>query len=385
MKKKICIISAFDNWPLRANSRMANVFDYFSERKYDVSIIISDFSHAKKTKINQDKLPNYVTTINTLPYFKNMSFRRIFSHYDFSKKVTKVLCAKKPEIVYVIVPPNFAAYFCAKYCKKENISCVLDIIDLWPETLPINNTVVKHIFNCTVGYGWRWIRNCVLKETTYIISETNRYAPYLESERKDIHVVFLSKGRKLQKYQSFERKSRKLVIGFIGNVNKIINFDSLLYILKHVSTWQISFEIIASGEGMNNLLFRLEQTNIDYYCYGIVYDEEEKRKIMSGWDFGYNGQKDSVVTGLSYKSIDYLYYGVPLLNSVKSDTWEFVEKKKCGFNFMNNDRALKQLVISIDKLTDEDLIAMKKASIETFNTFLSWNIYEKKMDDIFEK
>ena len=82
-----------------------------------------------------------------------------------------------------------------------------------------------------------------------------------------------------------------------------------------------------------------------------------------------------------YKNNTLIYHcNIPVFPKYKKlcDALVFIRSKKA---------MLYESIESVtkNKLTDEDLIAMKKASIETFNTFLSWNIYEKKMDDIFEK
>lgn len=132
------------------------------------------------------------------------------------------------------------------------------------------------------------------------------------------------------------------------------------------------------------MLTRIKNNNIKFHNYGVIFNEDEKQKIMQNWDLGYNGQNDNMVAGLSYKSLDYLSYGIPLLNSVQSDTWNLIEKKRCGINFNNNKHSLRKLVEIIDKMTISEIYEVKCVALDTFDTVLSWNVYKKKMDALFE-
>ena len=42
--------------------------------------------------------------------------------------------------------------------------------------------------------------------------------------------------------------------------------------------------------------------------------------------------KQSVVVGLTMKSIDYFEGGLPIINNIHGDTWEIVLREKIGYN-----------------------------------------------------
>lgn len=42
--------------------------------------------------------------------------------------------------------------------------------------------------------------------------------------------------------------------------------------------------------------------------------------------------KPEVTVGLTMKSVEYLYWGLPLLNTIGGDTWRFIEESQAGFN-----------------------------------------------------
>ena len=57
------------------------------------------------------------------------------------------------------------------------------------------------------------------------------------------------------------------------------------------------------------------------------------------------GTKNTEVA-LSYKSVDYLSFGLPLINSAKHDTMRLINSQDAGFNFDDN-----QIGVLVNKLS----------------------------------
>ena len=68
------------------------------------------------------------------------------------------------------------------------------------------------------------------------------------------------------------------------------------------------------------------------YFYGAVFDQMRKIKILGNCDFAFNMMKESVLVGLTIKSIDYFSMGLPIINNIKGDTWEIVRRYGAGVN-----------------------------------------------------
>ena len=47
--------------------------------------------------------------IDTVPYRKNLSVRRLYSQYDFARKAEKILEKEQADMVYMILPANSLA------------------------------------------------------------------------------------------------------------------------------------------------------------------------------------------------------------------------------------------------------------------------------------
>ena len=93
--------------------------------------------------------------------------------------------------------------------------------------------------------------------------------------------------------------------------------------------------IIGEGPEKESLLRKLQTNNINFKYHGSSFDENFKRSVISSCWFGYNGFKKNVEVGLSYKTIDYLSYGTPLLSSLNksTDTFKLLNKNGVGINF----------------------------------------------------
>ena len=82
---------------------------------------------------------------------------------------------------------------------------------------------------------------------------------------------------------------------------------------------------------------------------------------------------ESVKVGLSIKSIDYLSYGIPLINNLKGDTWDIIEKEKIGIN-ISQDTVISRLP-SIDR----------KRVLNVYNAYFSEEAFRSVVKEELEK
>ena len=86
--------------------------------------------------------------------------------------------------------------------------------------------------------------------------------------------------------------------------------------------------------------------------------------------------KDSVFVGLTMKSMDYFATGLPLINNIKGDTWEIVEKEGLGVNYPFSIEAL--LGFSGKEET-------RRSVRRYFEDNFSGEAFVKRLDKIMEK
>ena len=333
--KKAIIISCFD-WYEKRIEPLVQILS----SEYQVRVLLSDFDHIKKETMQ--KKYKSCTYIHVLPYKRNISVTRILSHIQFGQRVKGYLKEYRPDVIYVLLPPNNVAARCLKYKQRnEKSKLVVDIIDLWPESMPLgsfNRTFLANI--------WRKWRDDSIKGADLVITECDLYQEKLKDVLKDKPVVtnYIFKDNTVEVLKNIKDGkfiNKKVVLGYVGSINNILDIElvgKILCALKDAGIF-VECKVIGDGDHREQFLKMLERSaSVEYY--GQIFDEKEKYKILSECDYGLNIMKSTVSVGLSIKSVDYFSYGIPIINNVKGDTWKLVEQNGLGINVTDDLNAL---------------------------------------------
>lgn len=372
---KVTIINCFES----SVDRVQAIKEYFEEKNNKVSVIQSDFLHIKKEK-RKDAIRDYFF-VETLPYKKNISLKRLLSHFLFSKEAFRQLENFQTDLLYVVAPPNSLVKQAAKYKREHQIKLVIDIYDLWPESMPVEK--VKRILAVPIKY-WANLRNKYLKQADVVITECNLYQEKLKNVLKDIRVtgtVYLTRKLKGEIQIPQKMDTRTLGLCYLGSINNIINIDLIVKLVGAINKRKkVVLHIIGKGERKEEFLETLKENNIEYVFYGEVYDQNEQNRIFEKCAFGLNLMKESVCVGLTMKSLDYFKVGLPILNNIKWDTSILVDKRNIGYNITveNADEKAKQIV----SLTEKELIQLRKNTKNVFYDTFAEKVYRKHMDEL---
>lgn len=322
---KICIVNCFDTYEHRVDL----LVNYFSNKGDDVSVITSNYRHIEKVYRTESK--DKYTFVDTTSYQKNMSYARLHSHWKLAKNIFNNL-PKDIDLLWVLVPPNSFTKRAAEY-KKQNSTTVLvfDIIDMWPETLPVGK--MKNIFPLRL---WRDLRDLHLNAADYIVTECDLYRTRLKNiPNSKISTLYLSYGDRTltRKFVNQNQDSNSISICYLGSINNIIDIQVITNILNSLSKkYSVNFHIIGAGENKDSLLSSAKRLNVNVIDHGKIYDDDKKAEILNSCHFGLNIMKKDVFVGLTMKSLDYFKNGIPIINNLKGDTWEFVESNDVGIN-----------------------------------------------------
>lgn len=321
-QRDVVIVNCFDTY----EHRVELLVRYFESRKQSVLVLTSDWLHFHKSVRTQ--CPQNYEMIHVYPYTKNLSVGRLRSHHYFAKDVLTRLDKLKPKLLWVMVPPNSLVERAAEY-KKAHSECklVLDFIDMWPETMPISKFKSMPPFT-----NWRDLRDTNLVAADAIVTECDLYHTILEKHYApdNIHTLYLA--RKAGEYCSRPQLPEdRVALCYLGSINNIIDIPLIVQIIKGIQQ-SVDFHIIGDGENCQMLIDAAQQAGANVVFHGKVYDSREKQQIFDRCHFGLNIMKKSVFVGLTMKSIDYFEGGLPIINNIKGDTWQFVEQKGIGIN-----------------------------------------------------
>lgn len=337
--KNAVIISCFD-WYEKRLEPIKKILD----SEYEVTILTSDFGHISKKKIeNKYDECEYISVPS---YKKNISVKRIVSHFVFGVKSAFRLNRIAPDMIYLLLPPNNIAMYCVAY-KRKHPECkfYVDIIDLWPESMPLEK--VKNFF---LVKKWREWREKSIASADKVIVECDYYKKYILSSSK-ISPLYLFKNESTIQKEYFSNNINTWIeyniekynighlrVGYVGSINNIIDIEEIVRILLQLKKrYALELHIIGKGEREKAFIDTLNKNKINVRFYGAVFDEIEKMDILGKCHFGLNIMKESASVGLSIKSIDYFSMGLPIINNIKGDTWQFVVDNNLGINIRRGE------------------------------------------------
>ncbi len=363
---KIVIVNCFDTYEHRAEL----LFHAFQEKGHRVEVFASDFCHIEKKRREGGK--KGFRYFRTLPYTKNMSLQRLYSHVRLSRIIFKTIekQADTIDLLWVFVPPNSFAERAGKIKKKyPRMRLVLDMIDLWPETMPVN--AWKSVFPLRL---WGQIRNVGLKNADFITVECNLYKKTLGSilDGKRVETLYLARQPVEYKPQ-LHLPDDRISLCYLGSMNHIIDIDLIGRIIRACKKHKpVILHMIGSGENRERFIQVCADAGAVIVYHGKIYDRKEKQRIFDSCHYGLNIMKGSVCVGFTMKSVDYLEYGLPMINNIRGDTWEAVERYGIGLNWREGC------------FKADDGCGRRHACRAYFEKFLSQTHFEKKVQKIIQ-
>jgi len=375
-KPRVAIVNCFVAW----KDRLDMVIEYFEGKGYEVNVIHSNFDHMQKIKFSTTD--SRYKMIDVKPYYKNMSLKRIVSHIKFSKDAFKEVALNDYKIVYVFAPPNYLIKEAAQYKKKkcnDNVIAI-DLIDMWPESIPLKMFRNNFFFKLWSGY-----RDSFIDYADIILTECDYYFEILQAKmdaRKHYTLHWASKD--YQQSTELPLCSEPLYIAYLGSINNIIDIDLIIAILTNLKkNRDVVFEIVGDGEKRNLLLSKLINHGIKYNYHGKVYDPEKKKLIFDKCHYALNIMKDNVKVGLTMKSIDYFRYELPIINSIPGDTYKLINDYGIGLNI--DRKNLNYTINELLRISTEDLRIMKANTHIVYKKFFSEDAFIDKLDSAFSK
>ena len=371
-KKTAYLISCSDHYSHRLHVTDACL----KQMGYETVYITSDFDHNTKEKFVCDV--EGCIQLHAREYKKNLSVSRILSHRGFAKTVFSYIegLEVQPNLIVSLLPPNFLAYYGARYKKRhKEVKLVFDIFDLWPETFPSNK--LKKLL-APVFKVWSNIRDKNLSAADFVFTECEMFRKMLGLDRKTSKTAYLC-AEPLDFAGKAELSEEKLSLCYLGAINNIISIPDICALIKELtSKKKVELHIIGAGEREEEFVLSAKEAGAEVVFHGAVYDEIKKEEIISKCHFGLNIMKSSVCVGLTMKSVDYFRHSLPIINNIPADTKELVEKNGVGIQ-LDENCAGKLLTLGV-----EDCLKMRENVKNTFNSVFKKDVVLGTIKSVFD-
>ena len=386
--------------------------EYFIHKGNTVQYIFSDFDHLRRARRGISGTAGKTDSGSAVylpmrPYRKNLSARRLLSIRRFAGDVEAYLNGKletlqksrgtawvaENVLVWFLIPANSFVRAASVLKKRYGVRIVLDLIDLWPESIP--RPELQKLPPMRV---WASLRDRYLDCADWIFTECSLYQKILDLPEKKTTVLPWFKdepdgrektGSSAAGSASVGRQDKQpLQIVYLGAVNHIIDIELITEFLRRVKEFlgrenrELLLHLIGEGEHKQDFLRSLAEGEIPFRDYGAVYEEEQKKSILQPCSFGLNFMKSSVRVGLTMKSIDYLSFGIPILNTIPDDTWELVDREKIGVNVDRDHPETAVQAVAEISADPEEWQAMHVRARETFEKNFTRQAFWQVLDSV---
>lgn len=385
----ILLISLFGEG---TNSRV-NKIKTFAFPDDNVTIITSNFNHGNKSLVevkSNEKNETEIIRLPVPPYNKNISLRRIYSHLKFAIEVKKYLnkLKDKPDLIYCAMPTSSTAVIAGKYCKRHKVPFVIDVIDLWPDSL-IPIVKFKFLIKFLI-FPWSLLTREGYKLANYISGESQKYTEVAQKVNPNVPHSYTYLGVNTQTTKDLINSSQimqikphdEIWIAYGGSLGNSYDFDVILEGLKELEYKNIKYKMWFIGGGEKEELIRhiSQENNLNVEITGRI-PYADLLKYLSFCDIAINSFKEETLVVHSYKFNDYVATGCYIMNNLTGETGEMINKYKIGCNFNSRNFSNKLLSTitnwsSISKEIKYNINNLIAAQLETST------IYRKLGEDI---
>lgn len=319
----VTIISCFDVYDNRVELLRKSLCTW----GHRVTVLIPNFRHMQKC--TRGHCPEGFEMLRAAPYYSKFSPARIRSHIIFSRDALERARSLRPDMLWVLAPPNSLVKEAARYKKQRpEMRLVLDFLDLWPESMPVPG------FGATpFGLAWRGLRDHYVDVADTVVAECGQYWTVLRKccDERKLHTLCIPRNPGFRCLGERPPADR-IALCFLGRVNQDVDIQAIGTLIRKLDR-PVELHVIGGGEQEPQLRQTAESAGAAVIFHGRVYGQREKEKIFDRCHFGLNLLRDAERAGLTMKSTDYLRASLPVINNIRGDMWEFIEEHPVGINY----------------------------------------------------
>lgn len=369
------------NFPLSLDGERVGRFSYLmealAERGHNTELITTDFSHGGKRRRAEPRRDLYRTRITQCHepgYKKNISIKRLYSHWVWGRNVYKYLKSiTKPDLIYCAIPSITVAKKTAKFCQQNGIKFVTDVQDLWPEAfcMSIHNKLLQKLFlpmQHSVNKAYAASDLAVAVSDTYV----TRTLSVNKKGSKGISVFLGNDGALFEsekgKY-SVHKKDDELLLCYIGGLKDSYDIPCVIDAMALVEAnkqfdKKVRFVVIGDGPFRQRFEQYANEKQINCTFLGSR-QYPEMASLLCSCDMCINPIVKGSAASIINKVGDYALSGLPVINTQESPEYRnLIEEYQCGINCECGNS--KQVADAIIKLANDLELRnqMSKGSIQ---------------------
>lgn len=382
---KLYLIGPTESILTKRGNRFPNLANFFADENETVIYYTSNFYHAEKRFFSNQEIKeaknglNYkLHVLKVLGYYSNVSARRVFSNFFFSFHLFIILLFKVSKKDRVLLPsrPVELIYFMALLKRIKGVKIYLDIQDIWPDALEIEDKRKKKIFETYC--------NSYLKPSLKYYTNTLHVAPsfkqWLHRYAKDKASHFVPLGWENERWADvkFAEVENFDVIKMVcvAQLQHQIDIMPILKVLKNNNALHLTvLGEDGTGERYEEVMAYINKNDIKNI---EILGKIDRIDMLNYLEDKHIGILPMITSAIPNKIFDYMAAMLPIIVLGKNDSSDFVIENNIGWQCNFNSEDLGVLLQSL-KLGD---IQLKKKEVVSVRQNFSRNVLHKKVKDI---
>ena len=379
-------------------------YDFAKElikRGHSVTIVASSFHYSKYKEMKDYKDKDYLCEkidgidfiwIKTPAYFGN-GISRVKNMISYTYKVLKYipkLDLSKPDIIVGSSVHLFTVWAAYKLSCRYNTPFVMEVRDLWPQTLIDMGISKWHPFILLLG----WLERYLYKKSNKIISNLPYAYDYIGQFVKKEKFIWISNGVDLSNIKYIPKEQEEnFIISYTGAIGIANNLQILLDVAKRLKDKKdIYFKIVGEGAEKEKLKSFVKENKLSNVSIENSVPKNEVTNILQNSDILYFNLKDSPVFNYgisSNKLYDYMASGRVIIFSTKAKN-NPIKDANAGYSIApDNVEVLEKTILEIYNLSQEkrDTIGQKirKYAENNYSIEILVDKFEKLLEDEIRK
>jgi len=371
----------------------------FVKRGHKVTIIAASFHYAKFEEMkvyeeNQNYLLENIDGIDFIwfktPAYVGNGVARVKNMLSFMYQLINTipkLNLDKPDVILGSSVHLFAVYGAYRLSKVYNTKFIMEVRDLWPQTLIDMGISKWHPFIVLLGF----LEKYLYKKADIIVTnlpEAHRYIVGLGIDKKNIE--WISNGVDLNNVQYKEYlPSKTLTIIYTGAIGIANNLGLLVDVAKKLEARkEIEFQIVGNGPQKMELIKKAKTMHLSNIEFIDAVPKNEISSLLAKADILYFNLKDSPVFkyGISSnKLFDYMAAGRVVIFSASSPN-NPIKEAKGGFSIPPESLVdLEKAIEDIYKLSIGERKIMGENNRRYVEKNYSINVLVDKFEQIIKK
>jgi glycosyltransferase involved in cell wall biosynthesis len=329
------------------------------------------------TKEIMDDVP--VLRVALYPSHDSSALGRILNYVSFAVTATfGLLSRRRPDIVYVYHPPGTAALPAVMLSMLRRVPFVVDVQDLWPDTLAatgmMNKPGILRLIGAWMNFVHRRAAAIVVLSPGFKERITGRGVP----EHK-VHVIpnwAPEEGEDGAPPLVSRKPTSRFTVVFAGTMGLAQGLDTVIdaALLLRERAPNVQITMVGGGLEVDRLRSRVETLGADNVRFMPRRPPSEMSELFATADALLVHLRDDPLFAITIpsKTQAYLRAGKPLLIGVKGDAAALVEEAGAGMAFEpENASSLAAAVMRLASLPEQDRANMGAAGRRFYDERLS--------------